>query len=543
MHAKLPRRREAPKAYLYLRLSVDEEGGKALSIEAQRYTARQYAERNSIEIVFEYVDAGVSGTLSKRPQFDRMIADAVGPERPVDIILIYRQSRFARNTRLFLNTLHQLGEHGIEMVSVTENFGEGRTKRVGQTLVALMDEQRAIDDAIQTRKSRRANARNGFWNGGPVPFGYETYAAKSDGKKQRMKLRIVPAEADIVRQIFDWAGQGQGGRWICKTLNDQGTTLRGAKFSNGNLAGILARRHYTGVYFDRTADDEGNVEREDWIEVPCSQIIPREQFERVAALRASRAPTQMAPHEAAGTTLLTGIAKCAMPGCAAGMTIGSGTSRSGTKYYYYRCNERTNVGQRCKCPNIRREKLDQAVLQTIEKRILGPGRLKQLLEDVIELSDGKREKLQQELTQAIAERTRRRTAIDRLLVLIEEGMMKASDPEFANRLSDNRTAVATLTERIEVLESQLAQGSRRITPEVLEKFSRQLREKLHDDDPTVRKAYLRMLVDRVEVSNDQILISGSKAVFERGIARGAPRLEGAVPIFDQKWCRLGDSNT
>ncbi|QDH35123.1 hypothetical protein E2E27_12800 [Porphyrobacter sp. YT40] len=543
MRVKQPQCREALKAYLYLRLSVDEEGGKALSIEAQRHAGRQYAKQNGIVIVGEYVDAGVSGTLSKRPQFDRMIADAIGPERPVDIILIYRQSRFARNTRLFLNTLHQLAEHGIEMVSVTENFGEGRTKRVGQTLVALMDEQRAIDDAIQTRKSRRANARNGFWNGGPVPYGYETYAAKTDGKKQRMKLRIVEGEADIVRQIFDWADQGRGGRWICKTLDDRGTTLRGAKFSNGNLAGLLAREHYTGRYFDRTADDDGNVpEREDWIEVPCPQIIPREQFERVAALRASRAPTQMAPHEAAGTTLLSGIAKCAMPNCGAGMTIGSGTSRSRQKYYYYRCNERTNVGQRCKCPNIRREKLDQAVLQAVEKRILGPGRLKQLLKDVIEISDGKREKLQQELTQANAERTRRRTAIDRLLILIEEGVMKASDAEFANRLSENRTAVASLTARIEVLESQLARGSRKITPEVLEKFSQQLREKLHDDDPTLRKAYLRMLVDRVEVSNDQILIRGSKAVLERGIARGVPRLEGAVPIFDQRWCPWPDSN-
>ena len=543
MRVQPKRRQEAPKAYLYLRLSVDEEDGKALSIEAQRYAAQQHAQRNSIEIVGEYVDSGVSGTLSKRPQFDRMISDAVGPDRPVDIILIYRQSRFARNTRLFLNTLHQLGECGIEMVSVTENFGEGRTKKVGQTLVALMDEQRAIDDAIQTRKSRRANARAGFWNGGPVPFGYETYAARSDGKKDRMKLRIVPAEADIVRQIFDWAEQGRGGRWICKTLNERGTTLRGARFTNGNLAGILGREHYTGRYFDRTADDDGNVpEREDWIEVPCPQIVPREQFERVAALRASRAPSQMAPHEAAGTTLLTGIARCAIPGCGAGMTIRSGTSRNRQKFYYYSCNHKTNGGQRCTCPNVRREKLDKAVLEAIEKRILGPGRLHQLLKDVIELSDAKREKLEQELSQANAERTRRRTAIDRLLVLIEEGVMKASDPEFANRLVENRSAVATLTARIEVLESQLARGSRKITPEVLEKFSRQLREKLHDEDPTLRKAYLRMLVDRVEVSNEQILIRGSKAVLERGIARGAPRLEGAVPIFDQRWCPWPDSN-
>jgi hypothetical protein len=153
------------------------------------------------------------------------------------------------------------------------------------------------------------------------------------------------------------------------------------------------------------------------------------------------------------------------------MAIRSGPPRSRQKFYYYSCNHRTNSGERCTCPNIRREKLDQAVMQALEKRILGPGRLMQLLKDVIELSNSKREKLQQELTQALAERTRRRTAIDRLLVLIEEGVMKASDPEFANRLSENRTAVATLTARIEVLESQLAKGSRKITPEVLKNFA------------------------------------------------------------------------
>jgi DNA invertase Pin-like site-specific DNA recombinase len=92
----------------------------------------------------------------------------------VQIVLIYRQARFARNMRLFVNTIHELAECGVEMVSVTENFGEGRTKRMGQTITAMVDEQRAIDDAIYTRKSRRSNARQGYYNGGPVPFGYTT---------------------------------------------------------------------------------------------------------------------------------------------------------------------------------------------------------------------------------------------------------------------------------------------------------------------------------------------------------------------------------
>lgn len=82
MRAKPAACQAAPKAYLYLRLSVDDEGGKALSIEAQRYAGRQYADRNGIDIIGEYVDSGLSGTLSKRPQFTRMIADARGVQRP-----------------------------------------------------------------------------------------------------------------------------------------------------------------------------------------------------------------------------------------------------------------------------------------------------------------------------------------------------------------------------------------------------------------------------------------------------------------------------
>ena len=56
-----------------------------------------------------------------------------------------------------------------------------------------------------------------------------------------MKLEIVPSEAAVVQQIFDWAEQGRGGRWIVKTLNDRCVTLRGARFTNGDLHDILGR--------------------------------------------------------------------------------------------------------------------------------------------------------------------------------------------------------------------------------------------------------------------------------------------------------------
>lgn len=117
-------------------------------------------------------------------------------------------------------------------------------------------------------------------------------------------------------------------------------------------------------------------------------IIERDQFDRVAATRASRNPRKTAPHVAAGTTLLTGIATCGMPpGCSNGLTIRTG---KGGQYAYYVCNDRVNRGGNCACPSTRREQLDDAVLDAIERQLLAKDRLRELLSSVLELSDQRR---------------------------------------------------------------------------------------------------------------------------------------------------------
>lgn len=324
-------------------------------------------------------------------------------------------------------------------------------------------------------------------------------------------------------------------------VNRRGTTLRGAKFSNGNLSGILSRVTYTGVYYDKTVDDDGNVpDPEDWIAVPCPPIIDQPRFDRVNALRASRNPRRTAPHIAAGTTMLTGIAKCGTAGCSCAMTIRTG---KGGRYSYYVCANRVNKGQACATPSIPRKVLDDLVLDSVEKQVLAPERLRTLLSDALDLSDQKRVQREAELTQARAEKARRSTAIERLYIAMEEGDIGPRDPIFAKRMEENRSALAASTTRIATLETQLAKGSRKITPNTINRFGELLSARLRDDDPALRKTYLRMLVSKVTVSNEQITITGPKAVLENGVCNGAPRLMGMVPIFDREWCRLRDSNT
>jgi hypothetical protein len=135
------------RAYAYLRLSVDKEDGKAQSIEAQRNALRAYALREGIKIVEEFADSGLSGQSAKRPEFNRMIEQATDGTGPVEIVLMFAIARMARNMRLFFNSVDALADAGVEVVSITENFGEGRSKRIGQTITAMMAEQQALDSS------------------------------------------------------------------------------------------------------------------------------------------------------------------------------------------------------------------------------------------------------------------------------------------------------------------------------------------------------------------------------------------------------------
>ena len=120
--------------------------------------------------------------------------------------------------------------------------------------------------------------------------------------------------------------------------------------------------------------------------------------------------------------------------------------------------------------------------------------------------------------------------------------MGPRDPIFANRMSENRAALAVATSRIDTLETQLSRGSRKITADTVDRFGALLSAKLRDDDPTLRTAYLRMLVSDVTIATDEIIIFGPKAALANGVANGIPRLKGTVPVFDRKWCPEEDSN-
>lgn len=102
---------------LYARVSTKQHGQNP---ETQLQPLRQFAAQRDYEIVDEYIDLGWSGGKERRPQLDRMMADA--RKHRFAVVLVWRFDRFARSTRHLIQALEELNRLGIQFTSFCESI-------------------------------------------------------------------------------------------------------------------------------------------------------------------------------------------------------------------------------------------------------------------------------------------------------------------------------------------------------------------------------------------------------------------------------------
>ena len=80
------------------------------SIEGQLRECYEYAKRQDLLVVAEYIDRALTGTTDKRPEFLRMIDDS--KKKAFDYVLVYQLDRFARNRYDSANYKAKLKKNG-----------------------------------------------------------------------------------------------------------------------------------------------------------------------------------------------------------------------------------------------------------------------------------------------------------------------------------------------------------------------------------------------------------------------------------------------
>jgi site-specific DNA recombinase len=535
------------RAALYLRVSTTRQAEVDLSIPDQQAQTSAYCARHSWRVIAEYVEPGASAMDDNRPEFQRMIERACDDDHPIDVIVVHSFSRFFRDAFGLEMYVRKLAKHNVRLVSITQELGDDPAQVMMRQVIALFDEYQSRENGKHVLRAMKENARQGFYNGSRLPLGYTLSEVEKRGHRTKKKLVIDPVEAETVRLIYRLYLEGDGGKGpmgvkeVTKALNARGLRTRlGARFGVASVHKILANPVYAGSWrFNQREAKTGRAKTaNEIIEVAVPAIIERPVFDRAQASLKARDPRILPPRVVTGPILLTGLAHCAT--CGGAMTLRTGTSKSGKVHRYYSCSTAARVGKTgCKGRSIAMDRLDGLVTTHLADRLFGPNRLAGLLTSLSEKRASNDAEVQERariLQQEIAQADHK---LRRLYKLVEDGVTDI-DETLADRLTalkSDRDRAKVALERIKV---QLAPKFT-LEPDQVERFGAFMRERITTGETTFRKAYLRSIVEAVEVDDEVIRIHGSKASLEQAVIAGEQIGKG-VRSFIRKWRAQGDSN-
>lgn len=341
-------------AICYYRYSSDAQ--RDVSIVQQKDAAHEYAEHHGYHIIKEYDDPAYSGTRDDRPAFQLMLYE-VEKLRPAYLIL-WKTDRLSRDRIDAVMAKKRLRECGVKIVYVAESIPDD--DEATQILMESIYEAMAASFIVSHRKNvvrgMTYNAENAFYNGVKM-LGY---VGEVDHKYE-----IDQATAPTVRRIFKEYTEGVPMQKICDSLNNAGQkTVRGNKFTVNSLRNILVNRAYIGEYkFGKTLIPDG-----------MPRLIDDETFQKAQAkLEANKrggkgAIKKLHPEIEIEDYWLTGKICCGL--CGGTMQGVSGTSRSGSLYYYYSCiNYRKHT---CTLKYQRKELMEKIVLYILDDLINDP---------------------------------------------------------------------------------------------------------------------------------------------------------------------------
>lgn len=368
-----------------------------LSISAQLRSLKEYAKAQGHSIVREYVDEAESGRSAHRPEFQRMVADVRRSTSPIDLVLVWKYSRFARNREDSIVYKTLLRKHGVQVISITEPFDDSPTGKLLEAIIESLDEFYSANLAQEIVRGMRESASRGFLVHSGTPYGYSRVKVK-DGKSQRASLEIDPHTAPIVRSIFHSAMRGDGLKAIAKALNADGiASPKSKRWGTTTLHKVLTNEAYTGTLVWGVSSERAKGLPALRVENAWPAIVDREIFEQVKLGLRERSPKVTNPRRVASSYLLSGLARCGKCGKALiGLQAKSG------KYDYYVCGTLVKQGSgACNARYLNARKFEALVIDEIQQRILTPGNLNELVHLV-----------NHEMDEAACEQRQRMTAID-----------------------------------------------------------------------------------------------------------------------------------
>ena len=446
-------------------------GQRDVSIEQQLADIRAFASREGYTIVHEYADHARSGfkDVSARTQFQSMIAAAESGS--YDTIIAWKVDRFGRNREDSAIYKGKLRRFGVRVLYAMEPIPEGSAGVLLEGMLEATAEWYSRQLSENVTRGMTDNAYKCLYNGTRI-LGY---TRGSDGR-----YAIQPDEAAVVRNIFDLYRSGWSASRICRQLNDQGLrTSRGKQFQPESLLRIITNERYTGVYIWGSIRVPGGM----------PAIIEQSTFEE-----AQRMKRKTARHVEQGSVdfLLTGRAFCGH--CGAAMIGDSGTSKTGTRHYYYSCQAH-KARKGCDKRSVSKDHLESVVVDFVLDHVLSDEQIEKTADAVMALQA---EELKRSPLAAMeSERSEILKKIENVNRAIASGIWNASTSAMLKELEDQAEDLRVSVETLRYSQAQLLDRDRVLF--FLHRFTKGDR-----NDPLLRRHVIETFINSVYVYDDHL---------------------------------------
>jgi site-specific DNA recombinase len=509
------------RAATYFRMSKDEQENSIARQQGQGYP---YAARLGYELTREYKDEGIAGWKSgdDRPDFQRMLQDA---QRGLfSVILCDDVDRFGRfDMHKYGAVVDRLRDAGVRLETVAQGpiDWDDTLSQINDAIRMVFKREQSNDTARRILTRFIQMAKEGKWVAGTIPYGYA---------KDPKTLHLIPGDphkVEVVQWIFrTYAERDVFLRWLAEELHRRGVPNPSDKpnkkgeyrWTGSCLGKLLRNRNYLGdLHWNKAARGEFQeviadkvVKRKekgqkrrgeaDLIIVPSTHpaLIDRDTFEKVQA-RLDGNLERRTPQRGGGNWLLSGLLVCGH--CGAPL-VGKSNWGSNVKKRkpIYVCNAYMRWGKTaCQCHYVYEAPMLDVLIRKLQREFLNPDNLAKLREEL------KRQSAKTNRSEAsqLARLKRRIEAIDKDVADGNKNMARAKSADAIEGIASTIREWRAERDQLARQLADLERGAEALPTETEIALAEQhlwtLREGLEQEDPTLVRAVLREMVDRVEL--------------------------------------------
>lgn len=298
----------------------------------RRYLDDKYGSGNYTAKVYDG-DYGITGhSTKKRKDFQRMMRDV--SDRKIQLVVIQRYDRIARNTRDFCNLYHDMEINGCNLVSVSQQIDT--TTPYGKNFMYMQASMAELEWALNSERRKdtiryAASIGKSILPNHSTPFGYHN--AVVNGVR-----RLVKEEQweDAVADLFEYYRKYRNYSATARHINQQ----YGTNFEIQAIKRIIRSPFYYGCYKDNDNFCEPYISKEEWKNLQQKKPVIR---------TAGNKRTEV---------LFSGMIRC--PECNRLMRSCQKSHRSGNVYRYYHCEYHST--KMCGFSKVKSENLIEEML-------------------------------------------------------------------------------------------------------------------------------------------------------------------------------------